>query len=121
VKSERNEGQLPPLLPPKRSAELSAWKNFGDLIEIGQTSQRCIVRSTTTERSLLQLVLADSRLPPDVEIANIRSAFTAMTRHRDNTLVARTAGLVDFNPENDVAFVPRAETCTMRRHADRKK
>jgi len=50
VKIDQNESELPLPLPPRCSADLSARKNFGDLIEIGQTSQRCICETDNKER-----------------------------------------------------------------------
>jgi hypothetical protein len=79
VKSDRNESELPPPLPPKRSADLSAWKNFGDLIEIGQTSQRCICTIDDNGTIAAARRAGDSRSPPDVERADIRPTFTVAT------------------------------------------
>jgi len=55
---------------------LSAWKKSGDLIEIGQTSQRCICEIDNKGTIAAGRRAGDSRLPPDVESADIRSAFT---------------------------------------------
>jgi hypothetical protein len=55
---------------------LSVWKKFGDLIEIGQTSQRCICEIDNKGTIAAARRAGDSRSPPDVERADTRSAFT---------------------------------------------
>jgi hypothetical protein len=55
---------------------LSAWKKFGNLIEIGQTSQRCIREIDNKGTIAAARRAGDSRSQPDVERADIRPAFT---------------------------------------------